>query len=183
MVVRVDIQNHGFDALAFLQHFGRMFDAPRRDIGNMDKPVDSLFDFDKRAEIRQISHTAGDHGTDRVTLRQRAPRIGFGLLETERYAAVVHVNVENKRLDILSQLEKLGRMFHAFAPRHFRDMDKAFDSGLQFDKGAVVGQVHDFAGNAGADRIDLLHQRPWIRRAVAYIPAIPVLFRGRISGS
>ena len=58
MIFRIDIQNHGFDFLALLQNFGRMFDAARRNIGNMDKPIDSLFDFDKRAEIGQIANTA-----------------------------------------------------------------------------------------------------------------------------
>ena len=55
-------------------------------------------------------------------------------------------------------------MLHALAPRHFRDMNKAFDSGLQFNEGTVVGQVHNFSGNAGAHRIDLLDQRPRIGR-------------------
>ena len=109
MVVGVDIQNHGFHPLALLQHFGRMFDAARRDVGNVNKTIDSFFDFDKRAEIRQISHAAGDHGADRVSLCQRAPGIGLRLLETERDAAIVHVDIEDDGFDILCQAEAASK--------------------------------------------------------------------------
>ena len=98
MIVRIDVQNHGFHALALLQHFGRMFDAARRNIGNMNQPVDSFFDFDERAEVRQISHTAGNDGTDDIAFRQCRPRIRFRLLETQRNAAVLHVDFENDAL-------------------------------------------------------------------------------------
>ena len=77
MIVRIDVQDHGFHALALLQNFGRMFDAARRNIGNVDKPIDSLFDFDERAEVGQIANTAGNHGTDGVTFRQSRPWIGL----------------------------------------------------------------------------------------------------------
>ena len=45
-------------------------------------------------------------------------------------------------------------MLHALAPRHFRNVDQAFDSGLQFDKGAVIGEVDNLAVDARARRID-----------------------------
>src|SRR5262249_52916914 len=83
MVVTVDVQNHCFDALTFLQNFRRMLDAPRRDIGDMDETVNSLFNFDERTEIGQVSDTAGDHRTYRVALGQRRPWIRLGLLESE----------------------------------------------------------------------------------------------------
>jgi hypothetical protein len=38
-------------------------------------------------------------------------------------------------------------------PRHFGDVDQALDARLQFDEGAVVGDVGDAALEAGADRI------------------------------
>src|SRR5258708_13909966 len=47
-------------------------------------------------------------------------------------------------------------------PRHFRDVDQAFDAGLELDEGAVVGDVGDAALEARSDRIfglDALHRR------------------------
>jgi hypothetical protein len=47
------------------------------------------------------------------------------------------------------------RVLDALAPRHFRHVDQAFDARLQFDERAVVGEAHDFAGHADADRVPL----------------------------
>src|SRR5205085_145822 len=66
MVFRIDIQNDRIDLLAFLQDFGRVFDAPGGNIGNVHQAVDSLFDFDEGSKIRQIANPAGNYGIDSV---------------------------------------------------------------------------------------------------------------------
>ena len=72
-----------------------------RNIRDMNETIDSLFNFDEGAEIRQVSHASGDDRTYRVALRQRGPWIRFGLLESERYPAVFHVDIENHRFHVL----------------------------------------------------------------------------------
>src|SRR6202012_562530 len=47
-------------------------------------------------------------------------------------------------------------------PRHFRDVDQAFDAGLEFDERAVVGDVGDAAMEAGVQRIFRLDALPRI---------------------
>ena len=49
-----------------------------------------------------------------------------------------------------------------FGPRHFRDVDQAFDARLQFDERAVVGDVGDAAGEARIERILRLDALPRI---------------------
>jgi hypothetical protein len=58
VVIGIDVQDDRVDFVAFLQNFRGMFDATRGNIGNVHKPVDSLFHFYERAEIRQIAHAA-----------------------------------------------------------------------------------------------------------------------------
>src|SRR5215471_4531661 len=101
-----------------------MFDAAGRNVRDMDEPVDPLFNLDECAEVRQVSDTAADYGTDRVALGESAPGIRFGLLQTERNAAVVQIEVQNDSFDILSQLKHLRRMLHPFAPGHFRNVNQ-----------------------------------------------------------
>src|SRR5262249_11249867 len=107
MVVGIDVQNDGLNALTLLQYLRRMFDAPGRNVGNVDKAVDSFFDFYECAEVGQVAYTAGDHGTDRVALGESAPRIGFSLLQTEGNAAIIQIDIQNDSFNILSQLKHL----------------------------------------------------------------------------
>ena len=53
-------------------------------------------------------------------------------------------------------------MLDALAPRHLGDVDQPFDARFELDEGAVVGQAHDLAAHARADRIALLHRGPRI---------------------
>ena len=53
-------------------------------------------------------------------------------------------------------------MLDALAPRHLADVDQPFDARFELDERAVVGQAHDLAAHARADRIAVHHVRPRI---------------------
>ena len=58
-VLAVDARDNRVDLLTFLQHLARMLDAARpRNVGNVNQAVDSIFNFDKGAEVRQVPHAA-----------------------------------------------------------------------------------------------------------------------------
>ena len=74
------------------------------------------------------------------------------LLEAERDAALGGVDLEHLNLDLLAGRNDLAGMDVLLGPRHFRDVDEAFDARLQLDERAVVGDVGDAALEALADR-------------------------------
>src|SRR2546422_8801792 len=61
MVLRINVEDHRIDSLTLLQYLGWMLDPPRRNIGDMHKPVDSLFDFNEGAKVGEIANPATDH--------------------------------------------------------------------------------------------------------------------------
>ena len=91
-------------------------------------------------------------GARRILLDEDLPRIAHGLLETERDAALDRIDLEDLHLDLLRGGDDLARMHVLLGPRHFGDVDQAFDAGLQLDERAVVGDVGDAALELGADR-------------------------------
>src|SRR5207249_2518803 len=147
MVVAIDIQDHGFDAFSFFQYLRRMLDSPRRNVGNVDKPIDSLFDFNESAKVGEIPNSAADHRSDRVTLSQGAPWIGLGLFESQRNPAILEVDVQDDGFDILSDMKHLGRMLDA-VPRQNYDMQQPIDS-AQNDEYALIRNVFHDAANFG----------------------------------
>ena len=92
-------------------------------------------------------------GAGRILLDEHFPRIAHGLLEAERDAALDRIDLEDLHLDLLRGRDDLAGMHVLLGPRHFGDVDQAFDAGLELDEGAVVGDVGDAALEAGADRI------------------------------
>ena len=75
----------------------------------------------------------------------RGPRVLGDLLEAERDALGLGVELEDLDLDLVADLEHLGRVVDA-APAHVGDVQQAVDA-AEVDEGAVLGEVLDLAGH------------------------------------
>ena len=78
-----------------------------------------------------------------VALDDLLPRVGLRLLEAERDALAVAVDVEHLDLDGLADLEHLGRVVDV-APRELGDVDQPVHP-VQVDERAEVDDVRDLA--------------------------------------
>src|SRR6202040_2354096 len=97
---------------------------------------------------------AFDRRSDREFLDEHFPGITHGLLEAERNPALDRIDFENLHFDFLRGRNDLARVHVLLGPRHFRDVDQAFDARLQFDEGAVVGDLDDLDLDGLADGQD-----------------------------
>src|SRR5213593_1954715 len=81
---RVGRQHYGADGLSDLHNFTRILDASlASQIGNVDQGVNTLLDFDKRAELRKSCYLALDYFAGWITILNRIPRISQRLLQPE----------------------------------------------------------------------------------------------------
>src|SRR5215472_2460868 len=94
-----------------------------RQIGNVNQPVNALFDFDESAEIGELSYAAFDNGADGVTVSNGGPWIGLELLNAQRNAPVAWFHFEDHGLNLVADLDHLAGMLHAAAPGHFRNVN------------------------------------------------------------
>src|SRR6202008_4716616 len=105
---------------------------------------------------------AFDHGSCRIPLGEVLPWVLEKLLHAQRDAAVSGVHAENHGVDLVAGLDQLGGMLEALGPGHLREVNEAFDSLLQLDERAVVGDREHAAVNMCADGIALGGIEPWI---------------------
>ncbi len=94
--------------------------------------------------------TNASHGLRRVCLRPSEMR------------RLTRIDLEHLHFDFLRGRDDLAGMHVLLGPRHFRDVDQAFDARLQFDERAVVGDVGDAAGEARIERVLRLDALPRI---------------------
>ena len=87
------------------------------------------------------------------------PGIGERLLEAERDAALLRacgrLDGENDGVDAVALLEQVGGMANFFGPRHLRDVNEAFEAGLELDECAEISEARDGAGDALAGHVAL----------------------------
>src|SRR6185312_2462487 len=116
----------------------------------------------EQAELGGVAHLAVQHRADRMLLDKGFPRVRQGLLEAEADAPLLRVDIEHHDLDLLAGRDDLARMHVLLGPAHLRDMDQPLDPRLQFDEGAVIGDVGDAARELGARRVFELDALPRI---------------------
>src|SRR5581483_7284685 len=156
LVLGLDTQHDRLHLVAFLVNLGGMAHLARpREVGDMHEPVDSGFNLDENAEIGNRLDLAADRAAHRMTLGEFLPGIGLGLLETERDPAAGLVHPEHLHLDAIADVDYFRRMNGALAPAHLGDVNQAFNALFELDEGAVIGDAHHLAVEAGADRVVL----------------------------
>src|SRR4051812_15162435 len=159
----IDVEHHGLDHVALLEVVDDLLARKLPvEVGQMDHAVDVAVETQEQTELGLVLDLAFDRRTDRELLDEDFPGIAHGLLETERDAALDRIDFENLHFDFLRGRNDLAGVHVLLGPRHFRDVDQAFDAWLQFDERAVVGDVGDAAGEARVERILRLDALPRI---------------------
>src|ERR1700677_132942 len=154
LLLDVDIEHLGRNLIALLVLFddllARTFPIQ---IGQMHHAVDIAVEPEKQAEFGLVLDLALNHRAGGIFLEKHLPRIAHGLFEAERNTALHRIDFENLHFDLPGGRYDLAGMHVLFGPRHFGNVDQAFDAGFEFDEGTIVGDVGDAALEPGADRI------------------------------
>ncbi len=117
-------------------------------LGDVNESFDALLELDERAVVGDRENAAANLRTDRVALGRIEPRIRRQLLEAERDALLVLVELQHLHLDLVADVDQVAGMRQA-APAHVGDVQQAIEA-AQIDECAVVGQVLHRSGEDAA---------------------------------
>jgi len=144
LLFHVDGENHRFDFFADFDHVRRALNALRPgNFGNVNQTFDTFFDFDEGTVRSQTDDFTADAGADRVLGVDILPRIGKRLLQAERNAFFLEVDIENHHFDLIADFDHFGRMVDA-TPTHVGDMQQAVDT-VEVHERTEIGDVLDRA--------------------------------------
>src|SRR5262249_23214313 len=141
--VGVDLEDPDVDLVALRHHLARVLDVVLRELGDVHEPLDAGQDLDEGAEGDDLRHGALHDVALLVAFEHLLPGIALCLLEPERDALPLAIDVEHLNLDRLPDLEHLGRVVDV-APRKLGDVDEAVHP-VEIDERAEVDDVGDRA--------------------------------------
>ena len=180
LALRIDREHDRLELLALLVVAnGFLAGHVPRKIGQVHETVDAARQPDEDAEVGDRLDLAGDLVALLVVLAELHPRVRLALLETERDAAALFVDVEDHDLDLVADLHDLVRIDVLVRPIHLGDVDEAFDALLDLREAAVVGDVRDLAEQTRAGRITARDDLPTDPRRAASSRAKRGYARGR----
>ncbi len=113
------------------------------------RAFDSTLDLDERAVGHEVRDLALDRLADREAVLDLVPRVVEHLLEAERHALLLLVDVEDDDFELVADLDELARVIEA-GPRHVGDVEQAVDA-VEVDERAEIGDVLDRAGDLVAN--------------------------------
>src|SRR5262245_54076645 len=178
LVVDVDPEDHGLDVVALLEELRGVLDLLGPvEIGDVHEAVDPLLELHEQAEVGDALHLAPHPAAHGMVDTHELPRVGFGLLEAERDAAIVGVDVEDLDVDLLPDLEELRGMRDPLRPRHLGDVHQTLEAGLDLDECPVVGDALHLAVHAGADGQALGDRAPRVRHDLLHAERHPLALR------
>ena len=105
----------------------------------MDQPLDARLELDEGTIVGEAHDFSLDTRLAWVLLVNGFPWIEAALLEAQRDAFFLGVELEHDDLDLVTHVEHLAGVIDA-SPGHVRLVQKTVDS-AQIDKGTVLGDV------------------------------------------
>ena len=133
-------------------------------IRDMNHSVYSLFKLNKGTIRSQVSYLATYTSARWIVVSGHIPRIHFKLAQAEGYLLIILLNAKNHSIDLIAHVQDFSRLGNPFGPRHFRNMDQAFNSLFQFNEGSIWNKINDFTTNFCINGKFLLNIIPWIGR-------------------
>src|SRR5450432_71919 len=107
----VDVDDHGVDFVAFLQHVARVFDAVTADLRGTQVTGDVVLQLDLGTARVDRQYLAGDERAAIVDRAVAREWIGVELLDAERDAFAVDVDRQHDRFHVLALLVVANRGF------------------------------------------------------------------------
>lgn len=138
----IDVENLYLNGIADIDNLGRMdvLVGPVH-LGDVYETLNALLDLNEAAVVGKVGYLAGDLGADRVALGDINPGICTELLESERYTGTLTVELQNLDLNLVADIDDLGRMLDAL-PGHIGDVKKSVNA-AEVNECAVVSEVLD----------------------------------------
>src|SRR5262245_36396490 len=163
LFLRIDVEHHGFDAVAFLVVLDRLVaGAVPVQIGQVHHAVDTAVEPDEQAKLGDVADRAFDHGTLGMRREEAVPWVVLGLLQPQGDATLLGIHLQHLHVHLLAGRHDLSGVDVLFGPAHLGDVDETLHPRFQLHKGAIVGDVGDRALKAGADGILGFDAGPWI---------------------
>src|ERR1700730_14754115 len=88
---------------------------------DVDQSFDTLLELNEGAVVGHADHSSADVSPDRVAMFGIKPGIRRELLEAERHALLVFVELEDFDLNLIADIDQVARMSKA-SPRHVGDV-------------------------------------------------------------
>ena len=108
------------------------------EVRDVNETVNTFFKLNEYAEVCEVANLTSVLTANGEFLFDVLPRIVFKLLDTERHLAFLAVECEDNSVNLITNFEEFLCAAQVLAPRHFANVDKAFNTRSNLNESTVV---------------------------------------------
>src|SRR6185312_8839705 len=158
----VELDDAGIDLLADGEALAALVVAVARQFRALDEGLElGAGDLHLDAAVLDLDYLAG-HDRTLLDVARLGERVAFELLDAERDALLLDIDVEHDGLDHVTALEVVDDLLARHLPVEVGEMDHAVDVALEAEEQAELGLVLDFALHGRTDRVLFDECFPWV---------------------
>src|SRR5262245_3164126 len=173
----VELGDAGVDLLTDREAFGALLRAVARELRALDEGSKvGADDLHLETGLLHLGDLAGDDRT-LLQLARFRERIAFELLDAERDALLLDIDVEHDGLDIVALLVLVDHLLARALPVEVGEVHHAVDVAVEAEEQTEFGLVLDLALDVGARRIFLDEHLPRIAHGLLEAERYPALDR------
>src|SRR5471030_2014964 len=173
----VELDHPRIDLFADGETLGALIGALTRQFGPLDEGGEvGAGDLDLDAAFLDLEHLASDDRT-LLDVARLGERIAFELLDAERDALLLDIDVEHHGLDHVALLEVVDHLLARKLPVEVGQVDHAVDIALEPEEQAELGLVLDLAFDRRSDREFLDEHFPGVTHGLLETERDPALDR------
>src|ERR1700674_5580105 len=173
----VELDHPRIDLFADGETLGALIGTLTRQFGPLDEGGEvGAGDLDLDAAFLDLEHFAGHHRA-LLDVARLGERIALELLDAERNALLLDIDVEHHGLDHVALLEVVDHLLARKLPVEIGQMDHAVDVALEAEEQAELGLVLDLAFDRRSDREFFDEDFPGIAHGLLEAERYPALDR------
>ena len=163
LLVWIDVKNNGLDFITLFVGFSRILNLTRpRNILHVNQAINTVFDTNKDTKRCHRTNLTSHNSIHRILVAKQVPWVDFSLLKSKGDSLIAGIDLQHDGLDFVANIQHLGRMLDLLGPRHFGNVDQAFNTSFQLDKSAIISQRYDLATNTIFHEVTVTSSQPWV---------------------
>src|SRR3712207_592642 len=134
-----------------------------REVADVDQAVNTFLELNKDTEVGKVANLSGVLAANGIFVLDSFPWIFLELLDTKAHLALVAVESQDNSFYLVTNVHEFLCGTQVLAPRHFRYVDEAFNTGCDFNECTVVSDNNNLTLNVVAHFELCIECIPWVR--------------------
>ena len=154
LTIHIDVQDLHFNFVPFVVHLMRItLSLAPGHIRNVNQSINTFIQSNKDTEVSNVTDFSFNNRSRWSLVSNFFPRIRQSLFHGERNSSLLCIQFLNDGTNFITHGNHTRWLTDFLSPRHFRNVNQAFNTLFNFNESTVVSQADHFSKDLSSHRV------------------------------